>query len=82
MTPPSTRELLKIAESKYAVVVAVARRARELSELKKNDENFRVSSMVSEALKEVYHYKIIINSPGCENSATKPETPDKEASNG
>jgi DNA-directed RNA polymerase subunit omega len=37
MIPPSTRELIKIADSKYAVVVAVAKRARSLSEKKKDE---------------------------------------------
>lgn len=60
MIPPSTRELLNIGNSKYAVVVAVAKRARILSEQKKNDENFRVSSMVTEALDDVYTKKIEI----------------------
>lgn len=60
MIPPSTKELLTIADSKYAVVVAVAKRARILSEQKKNDENFRVSSMVSEALEDVSKGKINI----------------------
>jgi DNA-directed RNA polymerase subunit omega len=60
LIPPSTRELLNIGNSKYAVVVAVAKRARVLSEQKKNDENFRVSSMVTEALDDVYTKKIEI----------------------
>lgn len=60
MVPPSTKELLNIGNSKYAVVVAVAKRARELSEKKKNDENFRVSSMVTEALDDISTKKIEI----------------------
>ncbi|HEX3011228.1 MAG TPA: DNA-directed RNA polymerase subunit omega [Syntrophomonadaceae bacterium] len=60
MIPPSTRELLNIGNSKYAVVVAVAKRARILSEQKKNDENFRVSSMVTEALDDIYRGRIEI----------------------
>ena len=35
MIPPSTKELIDIGSSKYAVVVAVAKRARDLSENKK-----------------------------------------------
>lgn len=61
MNPPSTKDLIKIGNSKYAVVVAVAKRARELSEDKKNDENYRLSSMVTEALDEVISGKIIID---------------------
>ena len=53
MIPPSTKEIMDIGDSKYAVVVAVARRARALSEDKKNDEDYRLSSMVTEALQEV-----------------------------
>lgn len=53
MIPPSTKDIIDIGESKYAVVVAVARRARALSEDKKNDEDYRLSSMVTEALNEL-----------------------------
>ena len=38
MLPPSTKDIMDISNSKYAVVVAVAKRARVLSEQKKNDE--------------------------------------------
>lgn len=72
MIPPSTKELLKIADSKYAVVVAVAKRARDLSEKNRNDENFRVSSMVTESLEDIYNGKIHIRYQ---------EIPDKEAAN-
>ena len=61
MNPTSTKDLIKIGNSKYAVVVAVAKRARELSEDKKNDENYRLSSMVTDALDEVINGKIIID---------------------
>ncbi len=60
MIPSSTKELIEIADSKYAVVVAVAKRARILSELKKNDENYRLSSMVTEALDDVVSGRIKI----------------------
>lgn len=53
MIHPSTRDIMKIADSKYAVVVAVAKRARVLSEKSKDDENSRLSSMVTEALEEI-----------------------------
>lgn len=62
MIPPSTKEIMDIGDSKYAVVVAVARRARALSENKKNDEDYRLSSMVTEALKEVVTGTIKIES--------------------
>lgn len=60
MIPPSTRELIKIADSKYAVVVAVAKRARSLSE-KKKDEDYRLSTMVTEALEDIIGGKVKIN---------------------
>jgi len=60
LIPSSTKELIEIADSKYAVVVAVAKRARILSELKKNDENYRLSSMVTEALDDVVSGRIKI----------------------
>jgi DNA-directed RNA polymerase subunit omega len=81
MIPPSTKDLLEIADSKYAVVVAVARRARELSEIKKNDENFRVSSMVSESLAEIYKCRITVK-PEREKEIAKMQSNDKEALNG
>jgi len=61
LIPSSTKELIDIADSKYAVVIAVAKRARVLSEMKKNDENYRLSSMVSEALDEIIEGKIKID---------------------
>ncbi|NLV20527.1 MAG: DNA-directed RNA polymerase subunit omega [Syntrophomonadaceae bacterium] len=60
MITPSTKELMDISQSKYAVVVAVAKEARKLSEDKKNDENYRLSSMVTEALEEILSSKITI----------------------
>ncbi|MEN6349017.1 MAG: DNA-directed RNA polymerase subunit omega [Syntrophomonas sp.] len=60
MVPCSTKDLMKLADSKYAVVVAVAKQARILSEKKKNDENYRLSSMVTLALDDVMKGKIII----------------------
>ncbi|MGI6486794.1 MAG: DNA-directed RNA polymerase subunit omega [Syntrophothermaceae bacterium] len=53
MIPPSINKLARNGNSKYAVVVAVAKRARQLSEEHKNDENWRLSAMVSRALEEV-----------------------------
>jgi DNA-directed RNA polymerase subunit omega len=60
LTPPSTKDLLSINNSKYAVVVAVAKRARVLSEQKKDDENYRLSTMVTEALDDVMKSRIKI----------------------
>lgn len=60
MIPPSTRDLMTVADSKYAVVVAVAKRARYLSEQKKNDENYRLSTVVTTALDDVMKGKVKI----------------------
>ncbi len=60
MIPPSTKDLMDISHSKYAVVVAVAKRARVLSEQKKNDENYRLSSMVTDALDDIMSSRILI----------------------
>jgi len=61
MFPPSTKDIIKIGNSKYAVVIAVAKRARELSEDKKDDENYRLSTMVTEALDDILTGKIKIS---------------------
>lgn len=60
MIPPSTKDLMEIVDSKYAVVVAVAKRARDLSDQYKNDENYRLSTMVTQALDDVLEGKIKI----------------------
>ncbi|NLF44491.1 MAG: DNA-directed RNA polymerase subunit omega [Syntrophomonadaceae bacterium] len=61
MIPPSTKDIINIGNSKYAVVIAVAKRARELSEDKKDDEDYRLSTMVTEALDDVLTGKIKIS---------------------
>ena len=61
MNTPSTKEIIEIGNSKYAVVVAVAKRARALSELKKEEEDYRLSSMVTDALEEMLNGKIIVD---------------------
>jgi DNA-directed RNA polymerase subunit omega len=60
LIPPSTKDFINIGQSKYAVVVAAAQRARSLSEKKKNDENYRLSSMVTESLDDIINSKVII----------------------
>ncbi|NLW91306.1 MAG: DNA-directed RNA polymerase subunit omega [Syntrophomonadaceae bacterium] len=60
MIPPSTRDLMTVADSKYMVVVAVAKRARYLSEQKKNDENYRLSTVVTTALDDIMRGKVKI----------------------
>ncbi|NLT21323.1 MAG: DNA-directed RNA polymerase subunit omega [Syntrophomonadaceae bacterium] len=61
MNTPSTKDIIEIGNSKYAVVVAVAKRARALSELKKEEEDYRLSSMVTDALEEMLNGKIIVD---------------------
>lgn len=60
MVPPSINKLIKMSDSKYAIVVAVAKRARALSEAHKKDEDWRLSSMVSQAIDEVTEGKLRI----------------------
>ncbi|MDR1159594.1 MAG: DNA-directed RNA polymerase subunit omega [Syntrophomonadaceae bacterium] len=60
MIPTSTKDLINIANSKYAVVVAVAKRARELSEHNKNNTDYRLSTMVTYALDEILTEKITV----------------------
>lgn len=60
LIPPSTKDLINIGQSKYAVVVAAAHRARSLSDKRRNDENYRLSSMVTEALEDIIHSRVII----------------------
>jgi len=72
LIPPSTRDLINIGQSKYAVVVAAAQRARLLSEKKKNDENYRLSSMVTEALDDIINSKVII----CSKTGSLPRKED------
>lgn len=60
MVPPSINKLMKVSDSKYSIVVAVAKRARALSETQKKDEDWRLSSMVTQALQEVTEGKVTI----------------------
>ncbi|MGE5403601.1 MAG: DNA-directed RNA polymerase subunit omega [Candidatus Saccharibacteria bacterium] len=61
MVPPSLNQLMEMADSKYAIVVAVAKRARVLSEAKRKDEDWRLSSMVTVALDELKDGRLKIN---------------------
>lgn len=60
MLPPSAKDLMNIGQSKYAVVVATAQRARALSESKKNEESYRLSGMITEALDDIIEQKVVI----------------------
>ncbi len=60
MLPPSAKDLMNIGQSKYAVVVATAQRARALSETKRNEESYRLSGMITEALDDIIDEKVII----------------------
>jgi len=61
LIPPSAKDLMKIGQSKYAVVVAAAQRARTLSEKKRNEESYRLSGMITDALDDIINNKVIIN---------------------
>jgi DNA-directed RNA polymerase subunit omega len=61
MVPPSLKDLQKITDSKYAIVLAVAKRARVLSEAKRKEEDWRLSSMVTLALHELQEGKIQVS---------------------
>jgi len=60
LLPPSAKDLMNIGQSKYAVVVATAQRARALSETRKNEESYRLSGMITEALDDIIDEKVII----------------------
>ncbi|MDD4775113.1 MAG: DNA-directed RNA polymerase subunit omega [Syntrophomonas sp.] len=60
MIPPSAKDLMRIGQSKYAVVVAAAQRARTLSETKRNEESYRLSGMLTEALDDIASGKVTI----------------------
>jgi len=60
LLPPSAKDLMRIGQSKYAVVVATAQRARALSETKRNEESYRLSGMITEALNDIIDEKVII----------------------
>ncbi|MDD2585548.1 MAG: DNA-directed RNA polymerase subunit omega [Syntrophomonadaceae bacterium] len=64
MIPPSTKELISIGKSKYAVVVGVSRRVRVLSELMKDDEDFSLSAIITKALDEFTSGTIKLNKDG------------------
>ncbi len=60
MLQPSTKELIDIGGSKYAVVVAVSKRARAVSEKRRNEDSYRLSSIVSGVLDELMSGKVVI----------------------
>jgi DNA-directed RNA polymerase subunit omega len=51
---------MQVADSKYGVIVAAAKRARVLSENHKKDRDYRLSAMVTAALEEIISGKGII----------------------
>ena len=57
MIYPPIGNLIEKATSRYSLVIATAKRARELSE----DETKKVTKPVIEAIKEIYEGKITIN---------------------
>ncbi len=64
MIPASSKDLIHLADSKYAVVIAVSKRARRLSENNENDADYRLSTMVTKALDEILAGKIKVESKG------------------
>lgn len=61
MVTPSINTLLQKMDSRYALVVLAAKRARQLMEdesLLKSDENMRSSKSVTNALEEIAEGKI------------------------
>jgi DNA-directed RNA polymerase subunit omega len=63
---PSIDELMKGLDSKYALVVAAAKRARQITDKAENKENppqEEVLKPVSVALEEIGSGKILIESP-------------------
>lgn len=67
MLQPSTKELIDIGGSKYAVVVAVSKKARAVSEKRRSEDNYRLSSVVSEVLDDLMagHVHIVgVHEPG------------------
>jgi len=50
---PSIDELMKKADSKYSLVVAASRRARELMETERKPVNGRIKKPVTIALEEI-----------------------------
>jgi DNA-directed RNA polymerase subunit omega len=58
--PPSTRDIIEISNSKYAVVVGIAKRARSLSE-KSDTEEYRLANMINETINELIEGNLKIN---------------------
>lgn len=66
MRQPSIDELMKGLDSKYALVVAAAKRARQITDKAENKENSpqeEALKPVSVALEEIGLGKIVIESP-------------------
>jgi len=61
MMPPSTREVMNSVGSKYAVVVGISRKAREMSAKKELEEKEgRLADMVNHTLEELIDKKLVI----------------------
>ena len=63
MLNPDLRELLKDNTSRYSVVIAVAKRAREVSETPELNEKCGTEKPVSYALDEFLDGKLVICEP-------------------
>ena len=61
MVPPSTRDIIEMAGSKYGVVVAASQKTRTITEQGK--EEYRLSRIVSELLDELLAGDLSIKYP-------------------
>ncbi|NLL56740.1 MAG: DNA-directed RNA polymerase subunit omega [Clostridiales bacterium] len=60
MVNPPIDKLIKKAPCRYALVVALAKRAKEITAMAKNDEGQPKKKPISQAAEEIYNNKIII----------------------
>ena len=65
---PTVKELLKHAENRYALVIAVSRRAREIEKKEEGKQNKEEKSTVTVAANEFAEGKVyIVDENGIEN---------------
>lgn len=63
MLYPSIEELTKYGENRYALVIAVAKRAREIVEDAENAGMALEENPVSTAINDIYTKKVLIEDP-------------------
>jgi len=64
MIDPPAHELIKKAQNRYALVVALSKRSRQLINLNKRNEETVVKKPLSQAIEELYKDEIAIDLPG------------------